>query len=59
MNKSIARFTLVFALIVIGFATWQLFSGNFVAACSSLPFLLIIYLFVLSSHKKTADHGND
>lgn len=38
---------LIFALFMVGFSTWQLFCGNLEAAFSSLPFLLIVYLFVM------------
>ena len=38
---------LVFVLFLVAFSTWQLFHGNLEAAFSSLPFLLIIYLFVM------------
>jgi len=37
----------MFVLFLVGFSTWQLFLGNLEAAFSSLPFLLIIYLFVI------------
>jgi hypothetical protein len=37
----------VFVLFLVAFSTWQLFHGNLEAAFSSLPFLLIIYLFVM------------
>ena len=46
MNKPVAIFTILFALAVISFGTWQLFMGNLEAAFSSFPFLLIIYVFV-------------
>jgi len=36
-----------FVLFLVAFSTWQLFHGNLEAAFSSLPFLLIIYLFVM------------
>ena len=38
---------LIFALFLVTFSTWQLFQGNLEAAFSSLPFLLIVYLFVM------------
>ena len=38
---------LFFVLFLVAFSTWQLFQGNIEAAFSSLPFLLIIYLFVM------------
>ena len=37
----------LFVFFLVGFSTWQLFRGNLEAAFSSLPFLLIIYLFVM------------
>ena len=37
---------ILFSLALIGFCTWQLFAGNLEAAFSSLPFLLIIYVFI-------------
>lgn len=37
----------LFVLFLVVFSTWQLFHGNLEAAFSSLPFLLIIYLFVI------------
>ena len=42
---SILLFAFVIFLVV--FSTWQLFHGNLEAAFSSLPFLLIVYLFVI------------
>lgn len=51
MSKPLAYFTIIFTLSVIGFSTWQLFSGNLAAAFSALPFLCIIYLFVRPGQK--------
>ncbi len=47
MNKLSLTLLLVFVLGLVVFATWQLFAGNLEASFSTLPFLLIIYLFVL------------
>jgi hypothetical protein len=47
MNKLSVILLLVFVLGLVVFATWQLFAGNLEASFSTLPFLLIIYLFVL------------
>lgn len=55
MSKPIAYLTICFSLAVIGFGTWQLFCGNFEAAFISLPFLIVIYLFVMSQNRKAAD----
>lgn len=38
---------IIFVLFLVSFSTWQLYHGNLEAAFSSLPFLLIIYLFVM------------
>jgi hypothetical protein len=46
MNKFVAYLTISFLLAVVSFGTWQLFLGNFNAAFSTLPFLVIIYFFV-------------
>ncbi len=46
MTKLAALFLLCFVAAIFSFATWQLFSGNFTAAFSALPFLVISYLFV-------------
>jgi TRAP-type C4-dicarboxylate transport system permease small subunit len=47
LNKLSAICLTVFVIFLICFSTWQLFHGNLEAAFSSLPFLLIIYLFVM------------
>jgi hypothetical protein len=47
LKKLPAILLTVFVLFLVAFSTWQLFQGNLEAAFSSLPFLLIIYLFVM------------
>jgi len=47
LKKLPALLLLIFVLFLVVFSTWQLFHGNIEAAFSSLPFLLIIYLFVM------------
>jgi hypothetical protein len=47
LKKLPAVLLTVFVLFLVAFSTWQLFHGNLEAAFSSLPFLLIIYLFVM------------
>jgi hypothetical protein len=37
----------LFVFFLVIFSTWQLFKGNLEAAFSALPFLLIVYLFVM------------
>lgn len=46
-KKLPAILLITFVLFLVGFSTWQLFLGNLEAAFSSLPFLFIIYLFVM------------
>jgi hypothetical protein len=47
LKKLPAILLFMFVLFLVGFSTWQLFHGNLEAAFSSLPFLLIVYLFVI------------
>ena len=47
LKKLPAILLTAFVLFLVAFSTWQLFQGNLEAAFSSLPFLLIIYLFVM------------
>lgn len=52
MNRLSVTILLVFVLGLVAFATWQLFAGNLEASFSTLPFLLIIYLFVLKLRRR-------
>lgn len=47
INRLALILLFLFAVFLVGFSTWQLFLGNLEAAFSSLPFLLIVYLFLL------------
>jgi hypothetical protein len=47
LKKLPAILLIIFVIFLVAFSTWQLFHGNIEAAFSSLPFLLIIYLFVM------------
>jgi hypothetical protein len=47
MKKFGLMLLLLFVLGLVIFSTWQLYAGNLVAAFSTLPFLLITYLFVI------------
>lgn len=46
MNKLAAFSILIFTLLIFAFGTWQMFSGNMEAAFISLPFMIIVFLFV-------------
>ncbi len=37
---------------MIGFGTYQLYQGNFEASLSTMPFLIIYYLFVTVRQKR-------
>jgi len=53
MNKKLAAvLQIVFILLIIGFGTYQLYQGNFEASFSTLPFLIVYYLFVTVRQKK-------
>jgi hypothetical protein len=47
MKKLGMMLLLLFVLGLVTFSTWQLYAGNLPAAFSTLPFLLIAYLFVI------------
>jgi len=47
LKKIPAILLIIFVLFLVVFSTWHLFQGNLEAAFSSLPFLLIAYLFVI------------
>jgi len=46
MSRPNALLLIAYILTIIGYSTWQMFKGNFETAFSSLPFLIIAYLFV-------------
>jgi hypothetical protein len=35
-------------LLLVAFATWEMFRGNLAAAMSTFPVLVVVYLFVLA-----------
>ncbi|MHC1698448.1 MAG: hypothetical protein AB9919_10405 [Geobacteraceae bacterium] len=51
-HKIAAAIQIVFILLVIGFGTYQLFLGNFEASISTMPFLIVYYLFVTMRQKR-------
>ncbi|MDD2336504.1 MAG: hypothetical protein PHD01_07985 [Geobacteraceae bacterium] len=53
MNRKIAAIIqIVFILLVISFGTYQLYQGNFEASISTMPFLIVYYLFVTARQKR-------
>jgi len=64
LRKAAALFQIVIILLVIGFGTYQLYQGNFEASMTTLPFLIVYYLFVTSWQKRVRerdrrDNSND
>jgi peptidoglycan/LPS O-acetylase OafA/YrhL len=57
MSKLSAILILIFVVAVFSFGTWQMFAGNFEAAFTALPFLIIIFLFV--KRYSTDTHSNN
>jgi hypothetical protein len=53
MNKLGVTLLLVFSIGLVVFSTWQLYAGNLAASFSTLPFLLITYLFVIKLRRPT------
>ncbi|RQW86237.1 MAG: hypothetical protein EHM79_10140 [Geobacter sp.] len=51
-RKIAAAVQIVFILLVIGFGTYQLYQGNFEASISTMPFLIVYYLFVTMRQKR-------
>lgn len=51
-RKIAAAVQIVFILLVIGFGTYQLYQGNFEASISTMPFLIVYYLFVTVRQKR-------
>lgn len=46
MSRPAALIMILYVLAIIGYSTWQMFNGKLEAAFSSLPFLVIAWLFV-------------
>ncbi len=46
MQKAVAAFQLAIVIAIIAYATFELFRGNFSAAMSCFPLLVIFYLFL-------------
>jgi len=51
-RKIAAAVQIVFVLLVIAFGTYHLYQGNFEASISTMPFLIIYYLYVTMRQKR-------
>lgn len=54
-----AALQIVIILMLLGFATYQFYHGNFEAGMSIVPFLVIYYFFVMSRQKRVRDRQGD
>ncbi len=52
MNKSAAIVMLCFIIFQVVFSTWQFYQGNLAGAMSTLPFLAIVYLFLVNRSRR-------
>jgi hypothetical protein len=52
LTRLSALLQIVLAVALIGFSTFELFSGNLSAAMSTFPLLLLLYLFVVAGQKR-------
>jgi hypothetical protein len=52
MTRFTAIVMLCFIIILVAFATWQFYVGNLEAGMSALPFLVIVYLFMMNRRKR-------
>ena len=52
MSKPAALAMLCFIIFLVLVATWQFYQGNLEAAMSTLPFLVIVYLFMVNRRKR-------
>ena len=46
MNRILATIQIIIIILIVVFATWQLFLGHFEMAFATFPLLVVFYLFV-------------
>jgi hypothetical protein len=52
MKKTMALLQVLVITLVVGFATYHLFKGNFEVAFTSLPLLMAYYVFITGRQKR-------
>lgn len=57
-GKTGAIIQIVVVVIILGYGTYQLFLGNFGALMSTMPLLLVYYLFLTYRQKKDPSDKN-
>ena len=55
MKKAAAVVQLVIVLLIVGYGTYNLFLGNFEQSMTTLPLLVVYYVFVVLRKKRTQD----
>lgn len=57
MRRTVALLQVVIVALVVGYATYHLYKGNFEAAFTSLPLLMAYYVFVTARQKRAQLRG--
>jgi hypothetical protein len=52
MKKSAAVIQLIMVLLIVGYGTYNLYTGNFEQSMLTLPLLLVYYIFVVVGQKR-------
>jgi hypothetical protein len=53
MKKAAAVVQIVIVLLIVGYGTYNLFIGNFEQSMTTLPLLVVYYVFMVARQKKT------
>jgi len=53
MKKTAAIVQIVIVLLIVGYGTYNLFLGNFEQSMTTLPLLVVYYVFVVVRQKRT------
>ena len=52
MRKILAFIQIIIIILIVGFGTWQLYLGNFEPAFTTLPLLIIYYVFIVARQRR-------
>jgi hypothetical protein len=53
MKKAAAIIQIIIVLFIVGYGTYNLFLGNFEQSMTTLPLLVVYYVFMVARQKKT------
>jgi ABC-type nickel/cobalt efflux system permease component RcnA len=59
MKKSAAVMQLISVLLIVGYGTYNLFTGNFEQSMLTLPLLVVYYVFVVVRQKRVSSEGEE